>query len=318
MAWTKTYPDGCVECGTVERQHMGRGLCSRCYQRETRNVEGATNGGASDDALGTSDVPSPRDDRRSRSEVPPAPTPGGASVASPTSERRPGDGSWSVPPADGAVPTPDGPKPGPFRRLFGRGEKADPKPPPVTRENRPGKKPARLGRRQSTADTLEDVIAGVGALAVRTGQHQPLGRYLQFSSAVSAEILDEALAGTVVDRVMLQPIVKGRGRFDGLAAVLGPPALILAIERNPERAPVLFPMLRSSIRSSLPAMAKAVKKVQAKEKAMAEAAADLFPDLPPGEDPADAILSMIFDGWTPTGPVPETVEPEPETEERAA
>lgn len=155
-------------------------------------------------------------------------------------------------------------------------------------------------------------------MAVRTGRHQPLGRYLQFSSAVSAEILDEAIAGTIVDRAVLQPIVKGRGRFDGLAAVLGPPALILAIERNPERAPVLLPMLRTSIRGSLPAMAKAVKKVQAKERALADAAAELFPDLPEGEDPADAILAMIFDGWTPPAPQVDTVETDPDYQENAA
>lgn len=155
-------------------------------------------------------------------------------------------------------------------------------------------------------------------MAVRSGRHQPLGRYLQFSAAVSAELLDDAVSGTVVDRVILQPIVKGRGRFDGLAAVLGPPALILAIEQNPERAPMLVPMLKSSIRGALPQMAKAVKKVQAKERAMADAAAELFPDLEPGEDPADAILAMIFEGWTPPAPVVETVEPEPEHEERAA
>jgi hypothetical protein len=78
----------------------------------------------------------------------------------------------------------------------------------------------------------------------------------------------------------------------------------LAIENNPERAPMLLPILKSSIRNSLPMMAKAIKKVQAKEKAMAEAAAELFPDLPEGEDPADAILAMIFDGWTPPTPSP--------------
>ena len=85
---------------------------------------------------------------------------------------------------------------------------------------------------------------------------------------------------------------------------------------------MLLPILKSSIRNSLPMMAKAIKKVQAKEKAMAEAAAELFPDLPEGEDPADAILAMIFDGWTPPTPSPSEAPPvetnETEPEERAA
>ena len=33
------YPDGCLECGTTERTHFGRGLCSMCYQREMRGHE---------------------------------------------------------------------------------------------------------------------------------------------------------------------------------------------------------------------------------------------------------------------------------------
>lgn len=297
---------------------MGRGLCSRCYQREAKGENSPTSGGAAHVPLGPSDPATAGDDGRDSSQDAPA-TARSAPVASTTSERRPGDGEWSVPPAEADVPNLSGAGgTGPFRRLFRRGERVDPKPAPATREARPGKKPARLGRRHSTADTLEDVIGAVGALAVRSGRHQPLGRYLQFSSAVSAEILDDALSGTVVDRVVLQPIVKGRGRFDGLAAVLGPPALILAIEQNPERAPVLLPMLRSSIRSSLPAMAKAIKKVQAKERAMTEAAAELFPDLAPGEDPADAILGMIFEGWTPPAPETETVDPDSDDMERAA
>lgn len=232
------------------------------------------------------------------------------------SERRPGDtaGLSSVPGDPADVPNP---KKG-LRGIFAKKEKpSEPSPPKPSKETRPGKT-TRLGRRNSTADTIEDILGAVGGIAMRTGKHQPLGRYLQFSSPVSAEILDEAIQGTVIDRVLLQPLVKGRGRFDALGAVLGPPALILAIENNPERAPMLLPILKSSIRNSLPLMAKAIKKVQAKEKAMSDAAAELFPDLPEGEDPADAILAMIFDGWTPPAASPPVEEPEPVTESDAA
>ena len=29
--WSRAYPDGCRECKTKERKHMGKGLCSKCY-----------------------------------------------------------------------------------------------------------------------------------------------------------------------------------------------------------------------------------------------------------------------------------------------
>ena len=320
MAWTQKYPNGCIECGTTEKKHLGRGLCTTCYQREGRNNETSTPLLATDGGnLSTDDDNDSYNDRSTHlpnEEIRP-----GMTETPPTfSERRPGDaaGLSSVPGDPADVPNP---KKG-FRGIFAKKEKPnEPAPPKPSKETRPGKT-SRLGRRNSTADTLEDILTAAGGLAARTGKHQPLGRYLQFSSPVSAEILDEAISGTVVDRVILQPLVKGRGRFDALSAVLGPPAIILAIENNPERAPMLLPVLKSSIRNSWPMMAKAIKKVQAKEKAMAEAAAELFPDLPEGEDPADAILAMIFEGWTPPTPSPSEAPPvetnETEPEERAA
>ena len=320
MAWTQKYPNGCIECGTTEKKHLGRGLCTTCYQREGRNNETSTPLLATDGGnLSTDDDNDSYNDRSTHlpnEEIRP-----GMTESPPTfSERRPGDaaGLSSVPGDPAGVPNP---KKG-LRGIFAKKEKPnEPAPPKPSKETRPGKT-SRLGRRNSTADTLEDILSAAGAVAARTGKHQPLGRYLQFSSPVSAEILDEAISGTVIDRMVLQPLVKGRGRFDALGAVLGPPAIILAIENNPERAPMLLPILKSSIRNSLPMMAKAIKKVQAKEKAMAEAAAELFPDLPEGEDPADAILAMIFDGWTPPAPSPSEAPPvetnETEPEERAA
>jgi hypothetical protein len=302
--WRSTkYPDGCTVCGTTTKTHIGRGLCSTCYQRDMKNDETSSNVGPVDSDERTPnlvDLGGHSGDFTENVERP---------VTS--EERQPGSGGTSsVPPGPAAV----------RKKFWQRKTVTETTPVPVTNERRPGKKtPTKLGRRTSTADTLEDIIGGVGALAVRTGKHAPLGRYLQFSSAVNAEILDDAVAGTVIDRIALQPLVKGRGRFDALGSVFGPPAIILAIENDPSRAPVLIPVLKSTIRNSLPAMAKAMKKVAAKEKAQAEAAAELFPDLAPGEDPADAIIAMLFEGWTPPAPAAEpAAETEHEPQESAA
>ena len=225
-------------------------------------------------------------------------------------ERRPGGGLPSPPGAD----APRVKAPGRLARMFGAKPKADEYGRPVapsTKEVRP--KPARTGKRVSGAETLTDIWSGVGSLAVRNPAHVPLGRYLQFQAPVAGEMLDEAVAGTVVDKVALQPIVRARGRFDLIGAVFGPPALILAMERNPARAELLMPMLRSSIRNALPLMVPAIKRVAVKEAKAAEAAADLLESDEnfarwtadaqahgvKNPDPADYILSMIFDGWAP-------------------
>ena len=312
-----TYPDGCRNCGTTERRSMGRGLCSRCYQdpatrdrfdpiRKTDDDMGDTT-----DDLGT--VETINDDFMAG--VPfdgQSDSVGGGGVVQDTltpdrpmagpyspGERSPGGhGSSST---TGTVPPESKTK-----KLFDRFRKPpkvenDHDKAPTTKERRP-KAQTRPGRRVSAADTLGDVWSGVGSLAIRSGRHAPLGRCLQFQAPVAGEMLDEAVKGTFVDKLVLQPVVKTRGRFDLLGAVMGPPLIVLAMERNPAQMDVLMPMLRSSIRASLPLMVPAIKKVQDKERKAAEAAAELFPDLAPGEDPVDAIISMMFADWVPPAP----------------
>ena len=320
-----TYPDGCRHCGTTTRRSMGRGLCSKCYQDDdVRDLYGQIRAVKDDDDTAASE----NVDEDFMAGIPFDSQPdsvGGGSVAEDTltsdgqvpgpyspGERQPGgSGSSSSHQADPQVS-----KPGLFDRFRKKKPAADPtgEPAPKTKERRP-KAQTRPGRRNSAADTLSDVWSGVGSLAIRSGHHAPLGRCLQFQAPVAGEMLDEAVKGSIVDKVLLQPVVKARGRFDLLGAVIGPPLIVLAIERNPAQADVLMPMLKSSIRASLPLMVPAIKKVQEKERKAAEAAAELFPDLAPGEDPADAIIAMMFSDWVPRAPEPEPAayETEPES-----
>ena len=229
-----------------------------------------------------------------------------------TGERRPGGGGSSSP-TEPVAPEPDTLK----GRLNGLKDRFTKKPrqeapsQPQTKEKRP-KVTGKLGRRISAADTLSDGWAGIGSLAMRMG-HGPTGRMMQFQAPVAGEMLDEAAKGSFIDRALLQPVVKTRGRFDLLSAVIAPPLLVMAIERDPSKADLLMPVLKSQIRSALPLMVPAIKKVQEKEAKAAEAAAELFPDLPPGEDPADAIIAMLFSDWVPPAPAePENVTQEEE------
>jgi hypothetical protein len=128
-------------------------------------------------------------------------------------------------------------------------------------------------------------------------------------------MLDDAVKGTIIDKRILQPIVHARARIDLLVAVLGPPGVILAIERSPQQLTVdergnlqhpLFGILRSSIRASLPTMVPAMKKARAKEEKMNETLRDLMVEfnLPEGADPVDEVLNMMFGGFEFTPPEP--------------
>ena len=43
---SKKYPNGCLTCGTKEKSHIGRGLCSTCYQREDQDAKAPQDIGA--------------------------------------------------------------------------------------------------------------------------------------------------------------------------------------------------------------------------------------------------------------------------------
>jgi len=276
-------------------------MCTACYQKVLKNerdgeeMEAATSSTISDqideDLSGTPDL-------------------GGSETreVTPSVERRPGVVT-SPSPSLGGAGSMDGKRDWRFWKKKETATNAQQA--PKTAE----KRPKSGGRRASAAQSIEDVWSGLGGLAVRSGSHAPLGRCLQWQAPVAGEMLDEAVKGTAIDRLVLQPISKGRGRFDALGAVFGPPLIVLAIERNPQNAEMLIPALKASIRNSLPLMVPAIKKVQAREAAAAEAARELFPDLAPGEDPVDAIISMMFAGWIPEQPAqPDYTQPEPTME----
>jgi hypothetical protein len=83
----------------------------------------------------------------------------------------------------------------------------------------------------------------------------PLSRCLQVQSPVAGMILEEIVAGTLVDRA-LQPVARAEEKAEKVLALVGPPLLVLAIEQSfvlpPEqmmmRQALLMPMLKESLR----------------------------------------------------------------------
>lgn len=206
-------------------------------------------------------------------------------------------------PPGGLPPSEDEParRRGLFARLRGRPEPTDDAPgtPPVPRPPKPPRRrwwtndPA--ASRQSAADDFGDLFEW-GAELVGP-DHVPTARMLAFESPIAGFMLDDAVNGTVVDRVAVQPLVKARGRFDLVFAVVLPPLLTLRIEsaqrdfavaarRGDEVAAAHaaasaqggMRMLRSTLRRSFPLMAPAIKKARAREKEAAAALDELLDD----------------------------------------
>lgn len=217
-------------------------------------------------------------------------------------ERRPGDGG--LPSAAAGEPPAGSDKPrGALSRLFRRNERRrEPAGESPKEERRPR---ASRGKRKSAADTFGDGLLFLGGVLAQNPSHVPLGRYVQFSSAVNAELADEVVAGTIVDRVLVQRVVSGRERLDKLGAIVVPPALIYRIETHPAEAERLVPLLKMALKNGAPyylgAMKKVRKRAEAEQAAMDELAAD-DPDYEPGTPIEDYILHLCFDGWAPPTP----------------
>jgi len=313
FGWARGFPDGCIDPDhpnpdRTSSPHTGHGLCKVCYNRRKRQEDRGEqvtplpipDVGESGDAVVQADADAPvlGDVQDGGPLDPPIGTQG---------ERRPGSGA-SPPTAPASADSEGAPRSTIRQKLFGRKDErsSDIAVPVVkpTKEKRPGG--TSLRGRVSAADTISDIWQAGGSLAARSPRHVPLGRYMQYQAPVAGEMLDDAVKGSVIDKLVLQRVVKARGRFDIATAVLGPPLLILALENNPGLAPTLMPLLESSIRNSLPLMVPALKKIKAKEKAATDAAWELFendPDFDPNEDPVKQILEMIFAEWVPPQPV---------------
>lgn len=222
------------------------------------------------------------------------------------SESRPG--TIGTPPTGSSETRPETPRG--WRRIF---QKKDDAGAAWEAKPKPAKSPSLRGR-QSAAETIADLWALGGSIAAHSPRHVPVGRYMQFQAPVAGEMLDEAIKGSPVDRLVIQRVVKARARFDLASAVFGPPLIILAIESNPALMRTLGPVLEAQIRSSLPLMVPAIKKIKAKQQAAQDAAEELFRDdetFDPAVDPVQQIMAMVFGDWVPPGMVMEEPGTEP-------
>lgn len=160
------------------------------------------------------------------------------------------------------------------------------------------------GRRVKADDILTLAVSGVGSLLGMSGISPPTGMALKLEAGLLGPELDAAAAGTIVDKTLLQPLVKTKGRFDKVGPLVLFPVLVFAIDKNPSLA---FPgspaygMLRMSMGQMLPQLVVAMKRQAAEAEKMQQAARELAEMDPTfaevfgsADDPIDALINAIF------------------------
>lgn len=159
----------------------------------------------------------------------------------------------------------------------------------------PGKVRGPRGKRLSAAETISDVYSMGGSAFAQLG-HLPTGRVIMFQAPAAGIMLDDLVAGTALDRFLLQRVVGARSTLDTLVALVGPPALTWQMEvawrrGDQERFTRLELLLKTVLKNALPTMLPAMRKARAQERATQKAIADLLDD-----DDLDALGVTILDG----------------------
>jgi hypothetical protein len=117
-----------------------------------------------------------------------------------------------------------------------------------SRKVAPKSRPPRAQRR-TPIDSIMALTWTVAANVVGTKQELlPVARCLAMQAPAAGMVMDDALKGSFVDK-MLQPVARAGKRGEAIWAVAGPPMIVSAITLQPELYPVLRPMLREAVKS---------------------------------------------------------------------
>lgn len=207
---------------------------------------------------------------------------------------------------------PDHPDAGPYNerglkihvaRNHPKGETPPAPPKPRAPKERKPQAPREISpKRQSGEDIFATAVSAGATMLVNFGISPPAGMALALEAGALAPELDKAVAGTVVDRVAVQPLVKAKGRWSTVASLAAFPVLVFMIDKQPEMMPVLYPALRGSVKQMLPSLVAQKKRQVEDETKMNEAAAQLLELQSEIEtlqskreaDPIDMLLASLF------------------------
>jgi len=205
-----------------------------------------------------------------------------------------------------------------FRSRRGRGHAGGQKAPASVGERAP-KRPAKYRGKRVPLDSDVSDIWAFGGRRLENTPHFATGRMLQYQAPAAGLIIDRAIAGTLPDRILFQPLARNRDKYEDVAFLLAGPLLTFTItttgqqlehmwEKRAEwtqedqekfqalqgKMDMLKEMFVWAARQMLPRLAEGVEKARKREAEEAAAIAQAFPDLGT-EDPVQMFISMMFE-----------------------
>lgn len=200
-----------------------------------------------------------------------------------------------------------------WRRLWSKKGDGDTKP---SKERAPRPPRGFMGKRISMADDASELYGHLGS-RFEASKHFPAGRMMAYQADAFGIVLDKAVAGTLIDRIAVQPLMRTKDRWEPVLDLTLPPILLIGMKNalddgNMNAFNAMAPMLEYVVDRSLTALLPAMAEAEACKAERAAAIAEHFPGLtgvqaPTGEvlSPAQALISMLFVH-------PSHVQPQPE------
>lgn len=149
-------------------------------------------------------------------------------------------------------------------------------------------------RRVTTSPLTESIITFAAGGLERIGQG-PLGAFASFTAPVAGEIVDDVVAGTMVDKVV-QPLVRGSEKYQNLGALFAGYASIAWATNVPEAADQAYGLFRWSMMTLLPLQGKEMARRAKEQRKALEAMAEIEPELVEmfGPDPIRGLWTTIW------------------------
>lgn len=198
-------------------------------------------------------------------------------------------------------------------RSWGRGRAGGPDAAAAPGRERAPRRPRSSGRRVPLDGDISEIWGALGEELEGT-VHFPTGRMLQYQALGAGVILDKAVAGTLPDRFVLQPLARQKDRFEDAFLVVMPPMLTFAMtqtqmemaqahrdndvdryEAAERRLAFQSRAFAWTIRQMLPRLAAGIAKARERQEREAAVIAEAFPELVgTGVDPVEALRDMLF------------------------
>ena len=174
--------------------------------------------------------------------------------------------------------------------LFGDGE--DKKEKKEEPEKKPAKKNNNVGRpKKRTSVKSELGMLWKMAANFVSAINAPTAKAVVLEAPIAGQILDDAVAGTVIDRWLIQPFAGASDKYGPLVLLIGFPAAVYIADTQPQHRPMVEDYVRKAI---VQIMVSTADEMRATAQAEAHASEQLA-ELGSAGITADGLMSWLFE-----------------------